>query len=85
MIKCNIILNYTEIILYYQVQCKVKCNMAYDRKLIRNGNGWAMTLNSTMLELLDVDPKVNKVRYTIENDTLKITKSPKMITEDEES
>jgi len=59
--------------------------MAYDRKLIRNGNGWAMTLNSTMLELLDVDPKVNKVRYTIENDTLKITKSPKMITEDEES
>lgn len=58
--------------------------MAYDRKLIRNGNGWAMTLNSTMLELLDVDPKVNKVRYTIENDTLKITKSPKMITEEEE-
>ena len=41
--------------------------MAYDRKLIRNGNGWAMTLNSTMLELLGVDPKVNKVRYTIEN------------------
>ncbi len=59
--------------------------MAYDRKLIRNGNGWAMTLNSTMLELLDVDPKVNKVRYTIENDTLKITKSPKMITEEEET
>ena len=58
--------------------------MTYDRKLIRNGNGWAMTLNSTMLELLGVDPKVNKVRYTIENDTLKITKSPKMITEDEE-
>ncbi len=59
--------------------------MAYDRKLIRNGNGWAMTLNSTMLELLDVDPKVNKIRYTIENDTLKITKSPKMITEEEET
>ncbi len=59
--------------------------MAYDRKLIRNGNGWAMTLNSTMLELLDVDPKVNKVRYTIENDTLKITKSPKMIVDDEEA
>ena len=59
--------------------------MAYDRKLIRNGNGWAMTLNSTMLELLDVYPKVNKVRYTIEHDTLKITKSPKMITEEEET
>lgn len=53
--------------------------MAYDRKLIRNGNGWAMTLNSTILELLDVDPKINKVRYTIENNTLKITKSPNLI------
>lgn len=58
--------------------------MAYDRKLIRNGNGWAMTLNSTILEFLDIDPKVNKVRYTIENNTLKITKSPKLISEDDE-
>lgn len=58
--------------------------MAYDRKLIRNGNGWAMTLNSTILELLDVDPKVNKVRYTIEDNTLKITKSPNLIEKDEQ-
>ena len=42
-----------------------------------------MTLNSTMLELLDVDPKVNKVRYTIENNVLKITKSPVLIAENE--
>ena len=73
-----------EKLLYCQVQCKVECNMAYDRKLIRNGNGWAMTLNSTILEFLDIDPKVNKVRYTIENNTLKITKSPKLISEDDE-
>lgn len=59
--------------------------MAYDRKLIRNGNGWAMTLNSTILELLDIDPKVNKVRYTIENNTLKITKSPKLIADEEQT
>lgn len=59
--------------------------MAYDRKLIRNGNGWAMTLNSTILELLDIDPKVNKVRYTIENNTLKITKSPKLIADEEQA
>lgn len=57
--------------------------MAYDRKLIRNGNGWAMTLNSTILELLDIDPKINKVRYTLENNTLKITKSPKLLADDE--
>lgn len=57
--------------------------MAYDRKLIRNGNGWAMTLNSTILELLDVDPKINKVRYTLENNTLKITKSPNLIIDKE--
>lgn len=57
--------------------------MAYDRKLIRNGNGWAMTLNLTILELLDVDPKINKVRYTLENNTLKITKSPKLLADDE--
>lgn len=85
MSKCNIIFYIRENVLYCQVQCKVKCNMAYDRKLIRNGNGWAMTLNSTMLELLDVDPKVNKVRYTIENNVLKITKSPVLIAENEDT
>ena len=46
-----------------------------DRKLIRNGNGWALCINSTILQLLGIDPKVNKVHYTIENDKLIITKS----------
>ena len=62
-------------VLYCQVQCKVLCNMAYDRKLIRNGNGWALCINSTILQLLDVDPTVNMVKYTVENDKLIITKS----------
>lgn len=53
--------------------------MTYDRKLMRNGNGWALSLNATVLKFLDIDPKVNMVQYTMENDTLKITKSKKLV------
>ena len=53
--------------------------MAYDRKLMRNGNGWALCLNSTILEFLGVDPTVNMVEYTMENDRLVITKSEKLV------
>ena len=53
--------------------------MTYDRKLMRNGNGWALSLNATVLKFLDVDPQVDMVRYTMENDTLKITKSNKKL------
>ena len=57
--------------------------MTYDRKLMRNGNGWALSLNATVLKFLDVDPKINMVQYTMENDTLKITKSKKLIAEND--
>ena len=53
--------------------------MSVDRKLIRNGNGWALSINSTILGFLDVDPEVNMVKYVIENDKLIITKSDKKI------
>lgn len=53
--------------------------MSFDRKLIRNGNGWALSINSTILSLLDVDPEINMVKYTIENDKLIITKSEKLL------
>lgn len=53
--------------------------MSYDRKLMRNENGWALSINSTILEFLDVNPEVNKVKYTMENNTLKITKSDKLV------
>ena len=56
--------------------------MAYDRKLMRNGNGWALCLNSTILQFLDVDPSKNMVRYTMENDKLIITKSDKIVEKD---
>lgn len=49
--------------------------MAKERKLIRNGNGWALCLNSTILSLLDVNPETDMVKYTIINNKLIITKS----------
>ena len=53
--------------------------MSIDRKLMRNGNGWALSINSTILGFLDVDPEVNMVKYEIENNKLIITKSDKKV------
>ena len=53
--------------------------MSFDRKLIRNGNGWALSINSTILSLLDVNPEINMIKYTIENNKLIITKSEKLL------
>lgn len=54
--------------------------MAFDRKLIRNGNGWALTLNATILQFLNVNPEENMVQYTMDHDKLIITKSSKKVT-----
>ena len=62
------------------MQCNIKCNgECMDRKLIRNGNGWALCINSTILQLLDIDPTTNMVKYKIDGDKLIITKSDKNI------
>ena len=53
--------------------------MTVDRKLMRNGNGWALSINSTILGCLDVNPEIDMVRYTIENEKLIISKSDKKI------
>ena len=53
--------------------------MTIDRKLMRNGNGWGLCLNSTILGLLDVNPEEDMVQYTVEKDRLVITKSSKKI------
>ena len=66
--------------MYYIVKYNVGVNiMAFDRKLMRNGNGWALSINATILALLDVDPEINMVKYRVENDKLIITKSDKNI------
>lgn len=53
--------------------------MSIDRKLMRNGNGWALTINSTILGFLDVNPEIDLVKYSMENEKLIITKSDKKI------
>ncbi len=53
--------------------------MAVERKLMRNGNGWALSINSTILGFLDVNPEVDMVKYSMENEKLIITKSDKKI------
>ena len=53
--------------------------MTIDRKLMRNGNGWALSINSTILGLLDVNPEEDMVQYTVEKDRLVITKSNKKV------
>ncbi len=55
--------------------------MAVDRKLIRNGNGWALCLNSTILGLLDINPKIDMVSYSIQKETLVIKISDKKNTD----
>ncbi len=53
--------------------------MSIDRKLMKNGNGWALSINSTMLGFLDVNPETDMVKYTMDNNKLIITKSEKKI------
>ena len=55
--------------------------MSFERKLIKNGNGWALCINSTILKFLNVNPEEDMVNYVIENDKLIITRSDKKITQ----
>ena len=54
--------------------------MTVDRKLMRNGNGWALSINQTILGFLDVNPEEDMIRYTMDGNKLIITKSDKKIT-----
>ena len=55
--------------------------MAFDRKLIKNGNGWALTVNAVILALLEIDPEIDLARYSIVGNKLVITKSENKISE----
>ena len=48
---------------------------------MRNGNGWALCVNATILDLLKVNPEEDMVEYTIERNKLVITKSSKKISD----
>ena len=55
--------------------------MTVDRKLMRNGNGWALSINSTILGFLNVNPETDMIRYSMENEKLIITKSDKKVSD----
>lgn len=44
------------------------------RKLMRSGNGWALFMSKTLIELLKINPETDFVEMQIENDVLKIKK-----------
>ena len=46
-----------------------------DRKLIRSGTGWCIYVNNTIIDLLNLNPETDLIKYTVENDKLIITKS----------
>lgn len=45
-----------------------------ERKLIRSGTGWCAYINNTVLQLIEVNPEVDMVKYRIENNELIISK-----------
>ncbi|MDR1168901.1 MAG: hypothetical protein LBK53_08470 [Heliobacteriaceae bacterium] len=47
-----------------------------DRKLIRSGTGWCVFVNNTILQLLEINPETDMVKYRIENHGLILSKSP---------
>jgi hypothetical protein len=44
------------------------------RKLMRSGNGWALFMSKTLIELLKINPETDFIEMQIENDVLKIKK-----------
>ncbi len=45
-----------------------------NRKFFKSGNGWALFVSKTILELLKVNPETDFIEMQIENDVLKIKK-----------
>ena len=45
------------------------------RKIVQIGNSWGVILPQSVLELLKVNPVLDKLEFEIENNVLKITKA----------
>ena len=45
-----------------------------NRKFFKSGNGWALFVSKTILELLKVNPETDFIEMQMENDVLKIKK-----------
>ena len=47
------------------------------RNLSKSGNGWALFLPKTIIELLEINPETDQVELEVENKTLKIKRADK--------
>lgn len=47
------------------------------RKIIQVGNSWGVIIPQSVLELLKVNPVLDKLEFEIENDVLKVRKYKK--------
>ena len=45
-----------------------------ERKFFKSGNGWALFVPKTILELLKINPQIDKIEMQVENEVLKIKK-----------
>ena len=44
------------------------------KKLYRSGNAWALLIQKAILELLNINPKVDEVELEVEGKVLKVKK-----------
>jgi hypothetical protein len=49
------------------------------RKLMHSGNGYALFLSKTIIELLKINPEEDFIELQVENDVLKIKKADENI------
>lgn len=47
------------------------------KKLYKSGNAWAVIIQKTILELLDINPERDEIELSVENKVLKIEKAKK--------
>ena len=48
------------------------------RNLSRSGNGWALFMPKTILELLDINPEQDQIEMEVEGKVMKIKKAEKV-------
>lgn len=46
-----------------------------DRKLIRSGNSWALPMNSTILQLMNINPETDLINVSVHGDEVRLTRS----------
>ena len=47
------------------------------KKLYQSGNAWVLLIQKAILQLLDINPEVDKVELEVENKVLKVKKAEK--------